>query len=122
MLALKSVANRGTGVPTLIFDEVDSGIGGRTAEVVGMKLMKAARAVQIICVTHLAQIALYGDRHFSIEKKVVNERTVSTMRAMNEEERVHELARLQAGGRISDAVITHIRDAMRDIAEQKAIV
>ncbi len=122
MLALKSVAHRGTGVPTLIFDEVDSGIGGRTAEVVGMKLMKAARAVQIICVTHLAQIALYGDRHFSIEKKVVNERTVSTMRAMNEEERVHELARLQAGGRISDAVIIHIRDAMRDIAEQKATV
>jgi DNA repair protein RecN (Recombination protein N) len=122
MLALKSIAHRGTGVPTLIFDEVDSGIGGRTAEVVGMKLMKAARAAQIICVTHLAQIALYGDRHFSIEKMVVSERTVSTMRAMNEEERVHELARLQAGGRISDAVITHIRGAMRDIAEQKATV
>lgn len=122
MLALKSVAHRGTGVPTLIFDEVDSGIGGRTAEVVGMKLMKAARAAQIICVTHLAQIALYGDRHFSIEKAVINDRTVSTMRAMNEEERVNELARLQAGGRISDAVITHIRDAMSDIAKQKATV
>ncbi len=120
MLALKAVAARGVGVPTLIFDEIDTGIGGRTAEVVGEKLARVAGAAQVICVTHLAQIAFYADTHFLLEKATESERTISRMRALTHNERVDELARLQVGGRISDAVLTHVREVLDDIHAQKS--
>lgn len=119
MLALKAVSARGAGVPTLIFDEIDTGIGGRTAEVVGEKLSTVAHQAQVICVTHLAQIAFYADRQFLLEKDTDGERTVSRMRALDHDARVEELARLQAGGRVTDAVLTHIREVLDDIHAQK---
>lgn len=115
MLALKAVSSRGAGVPTLIFDEIDTGIGGRTAEAVGMKLAQVARTAQVLAVTHLAQLAFYGDKHFLIEKTTDGERTSSHMRELRGEERVEELARLQAGGRVTDAVLAHIRSVLDDI-------
>ena len=121
MLALKSVAARGAGVPTLIFDEIDTGIGGRTAEVVGEKLAHVSRARQVICVTHLAQIAYYGDAHFLLEKTSDGERTRSTMRALATDERVDELARLQAGGRVNAALLDHIRAVLDEIQTRKAL-
>lgn len=119
MLALKSVAAKGSGVPTLIFDEIDTGIGGRTAEAVGAKLAQVARSAQVIAVTHLAQLAFYADKHFLIEKTSSDERTSSTMHELSHEERIDELARLQAGGRISEAVLAHIRTVLDDIQTQK---
>ncbi|MHB9024039.1 MAG: DNA repair protein RecN [Armatimonadota bacterium] len=115
MLALKAVSARGAGVPTLIFDEIDTGIGGRTAEAVGAKLAQVADGLQVICVTHLAQLAFYADKHFLLEKAAIGDRTVSHMRELSHEERVEELARLQAGGRITDAVLTHVRDVLDEI-------
>lgn len=115
MLALKAVAARDAGVPTLIFDEIDTGIGGRTAEVVGAKLAQVAHAAQVICVTHLAQLAFYADRHFLLEKLTEGDRTVSRMHELDSEARVEELARLQAGGRVTDAVLAHIRTVLDDI-------
>lgn len=120
MLALKSLMARDTGVPTLIFDEIDTGIGGRTAEAVGEKLTQVARAAQVICVTHLAQLAFHADEHFLLEKAFIGDRTVSHMRALGEEERIEELARLQAGGRVSDAVRAHIRSVLDEIRAQRA--
>lgn len=119
MLALKAVSARDAGVPTLIFDEIDTGIGGRTAEAVGEKLAQVARSVQVICVTHLAQLAFYGDEHFLIEKSSDGERTNSTMRWLTGEERVAELARLQAGGHISEAVLAHIRSVLNEVQAGK---
>ncbi len=119
MLALKAVSARDAGVPTLIFDEIDTGIGGRTAEAVGEKLAQVALGVQVICVTHLAQLAFYGDEHFLIEKSSDGERTNSTMRWLTGEERVAELARLQAGGHISEAVLAHIRTVLNEIQAKK---
>ena len=106
---------RGSGVPTFIFDEIDSGIGGRTAEAVGAKLAQVARHAQVLCVTHLAQLAYYADRHFLLEKATEGERTISRMRALDPTERIEELARLHAGGRISDAVREHVRDVLAAI-------
>ncbi len=119
MLALKAVSARGAGVPSLIFDEIDTGIGGRTAETVGEKLAQVARDAQVICVTHLAQLAFYADRHFLLEKVTENERTVSRMRALEREEQNEELGRLQAGGRVTDAVRAHVTGVLGEIQAQK---
>ena len=119
MLALKAVSARGSEVPTLIFDEIDTGIGGRTAEAVGEKLSRVAQQVQVIAVTHLAQLAFYADNHFLIEKATRDGRTTSSMRALAPDDRVNELARLQTGARVTDAVLTHIRAVLEEIERQK---
>jgi DNA repair protein RecN (Recombination protein N) len=119
MLALKAVAARGSGVPTLVFDEIDTGIGGRTAEAVGEKLARVAGTAQVICVTHLAQLAFYADTHFLLSKAVDGARTVSRMTALDEQGRIEELARLQAGGRVSEAVLAHIRGVLEEIRSQR---
>jgi len=120
MLALKAVSARGAGVPTLIFDEIDTGIGGRTAEVVGEKLARVARGAQVISVTHLAQLAFYADRHFLLEKETDGERTVSRMRELSGGELVEELSRLQAGGRVTDAVRDHVKSVLDEIHGQQS--
>jgi len=120
MLALKAVSARGAGVPTLIFDEIDTGIGGRTAEVVGEKLARVARAAQVISVTHLAQLAFYADRHFLLEKESAGDRTVSRMRELSGAELIEELSRLQAGARVTDAVRDHVKAVLDEIHGQKS--
>jgi len=120
MLALKAVSARGAGVPTLIFDEIDTGIGGRTAEVVGEKLARVARAAQVISVTHLAQLAFYADRHFLLEKESTGDRTVSRMRELSGSELIEELSRLQAGARVTDAVRDHVKAVLDEIHGQKS--
>ncbi len=92
MLALKNVLSRADETPTLIFDEIDQGIGGRVGAIVGQKLLTLARSHQVLCVTHLPQIAAYGDQHLQVTKAVVNDRTVSQLRTLEGEARVQELA------------------------------
>jgi len=118
MLALKAVvgqarAGRGTrgarrGDVTFIFDEVDAGIGGRVAECVGQRLKRLARDAQVLCVTHLAQIACFADRHFYVEKSARANRTVTTINPLaGEKERAEELARMLSGSQITDAILKH---------------
>jgi DNA repair protein RecN (Recombination protein N) len=97
MLALKSILATVAQVPTLIFDEVDTGIGGGVAEVVGRKLKALTASCQVFCITHLPQVASRGDVHFLIEKQVVLGRTVTTVRALTQRERVDEIARMSGG-------------------------
>ncbi len=92
MLALKNVLSRADPVPTLIFDEIDAGIGGRTAVIVGQKIARLARNRQILCVTHLPQIAAFADIHVGVSKVIVDGRTVTEARVLGGEERVDELA------------------------------
>jgi len=107
MLALKSILSKVDQVPTLIFDEVDSGVGARLGEVVAQKLRDLSGKRQVICVTHLPQIACRASRHFYIEKYVLNNQTGINLIEVKEEDRVKEIARMLDGNQISDITIQH---------------
>ena len=116
MLALKSILNDQDTIPVMIFDEVDSGIGGRVAEKVGIKLKKVARDKQVFCITHSPQIAGLASSHFRIEKEIKGKRTRSSIRQLEHEERVEELARMSSGETITDASLEHAREMLRPTA------
>ena len=113
MLALKSILNREDTVPVMIFDEVDSGIGGKVAEKVGVRLKKVAAGRQVFSITHLPQIAGMAGAHYRVEKEVRGKRTVSTIRELSLEERVEELARMSGGEKITPATLKHAREMLR---------
>lgn len=115
MLAVKTVIADQDDLETLIFDEIDAGISGRTAQLVAEKLRELARMHQIICITHLPQIASMADEHYLIEKTVSAEKTTTAINRLTEEERVMELARLLGGSKITDTVISNARE-MREMA------
>ncbi len=94
MLSLKGVLTKVDDTETLIFDEIDQGIGGRIGATVGEKLWRLARSHQVLCITHLPQMAGYGDVHFKVEKHIVDERTSTTVRPLGYDERVHEIAQM----------------------------
>ena len=97
MLALKSMLARADRTPTLIFDEIDQGIGGRVGAIVGRKLWGLAANHQVLCITHLPQLAGFGDQHFKVEKHIAGDRTVTHVRLLDENERVAELAQMLGG-------------------------
>ncbi len=98
---------------TLVFDEIDAGIGGRVAEVVGRKLKGLAASHQVLCVTHLPQIASFADHHYFVEKVERGGRTITLARRLAENERAQELARMLSGARITETVLKHARDLLR---------
>lgn len=110
MLAIKSVLSESDDTPTLIFDEIDVGISGITAEKVGSMMHKLAESRQIISITHLPQIAAAADSAYVIEKKVVGEKTHTNIRGLDTEGRVLELARLLGGAKVTDSVIATARE------------
>lgn len=115
MLALKVAATECDPVKTLVFDEIDTGIGGRTANTVGEKLRAISRGRQVLCVTHLPQIARFADHHLKVEKGEEasgRERTVISVRALEGEERVGELARMLGGSEESEAAVRHARELL----------
>jgi len=117
MLAVKTVLARTDEVSTMIFDEIDVGIGGRIAEVVGKKLKELAKTRQVICITHLPQIASLADSHCRVEKKVVDDRTVVEVETLSDAERVDEIARMLAGEKITDVTIAHAREMIEQAKE-----
>jgi len=112
MLALKTVLTTADPVGTLVFDEVDAGIGGQTANVVGQKLKGLAEGRQVLCVTHLAQIARFADVHMVVRKGESAGRTVVSVRRLQPEERVTELARMLSGDQESEAAVRHARELL----------
>ena len=116
MLALKTIRSIDDGGKTLIFDEVDSGIGGRAADVVGRKLKVLSRVNQVLCVTHLPQIASYADNHFHIEKSVEKDRTVTRVVRLDRESRVREIARMISGERVTENVLKHAAELLNSAA------
>lgn len=112
MLALKTILARFGLVETLIFDEVDSGIGGATAATVGEKLRSLANYHQILCITHLPQIASCGETHFLVEKKVTRGRTRAFISSLDRESRINEIARLLGGRVISEKTLAHAREML----------
>jgi len=98
---------------TLVFDEIDTGIGGRAAEAVGKKLKSLARANQVLCVTHLPQIATFGDHHFVIEKKESGGRTRTGMRRVTGDERTEEVARMLSGAKLTETSRKHAEQMIK---------
>jgi DNA repair protein RecN (Recombination protein N) len=117
MLALKSILSAADDVPTLIFDEIDVGIGGRSGYVVGEKLWRLTPRHQVICITHLPQVAAYGDRHFTVSKEVVGEQTRTHLKEMAGEERVQEVAAML--GSTSDLSKDNAREILKQAEEWK---
>ncbi|MCR5625894.1 MAG: DNA repair protein RecN [Lachnospiraceae bacterium] len=120
MLAIKTVLADSDSIDTLIFDEIDEGISGRTAQKVSESLVKLSRRHQVICITHLPQIAAMGDHHFLIEKQVENGRTKTSLKELEGEEVVMELSRLLSGAEVTDAVKENAREMKRLAGELKA--
>lgn len=115
MLALKSVLAENDAIDTLIFDEIDTGISGRTAQMVSQKLHAIAQNHQVICITHLPQIAAMADAHYYIEKNVMNQTTVTSVKLLDEESSVEELGRMLGGAQITDTVLESARE-MKQLA------
>lgn len=117
MLAIKTVLADKDDIEALIFDEIDTGISGRTAQMVSVKLSEIARTHQVICITHLPQIASMADEHFMIEKKVMDGSTITTINPLDEEASILELARLLGGASITENVINNAKE-MKELALQ----
>lgn len=116
MLAIKAILADRDQIETLIFDEIDSGISGRTAQMVAEKIKLTGKNHQIICITHLPQIAAMADHHFLIEKTSSADVTISNIRSLDREESIQELARMLGGVKITDAVLTNAKE-MKEMAD-----
>jgi DNA repair protein RecN (Recombination protein N) len=111
MLAIKQVLPEGD-VPTLVFDEVDAGIGGATSELVGRKLKNVAAQQQVLCITHLPQVAVFADHHLRVEKKVTDNRTSTQVMLLEGTERTREVARMLAGATITSSAVSHATEML----------
>ena len=118
MLALKSLCARGSAVPTIVFDEIDVGIGGQTAHSVGEKLMALSRSAQVLCVTHLPQVAKFADHHYVVTKEVSGGRTRIKVAELDEQQRVEEVARMY-GGRDARAALEYARQALEEASRTR---
>ena len=114
MLALKTVLAQLDEVPTLVFDEIDQGIGGKVGEMIGRKLKNIGKVRQVICITHLSQIASFADHHYFISKKIKNGRTNLEVKELKEKEKVLEVARMLAGTEITTLAIKHAEEMIKN--------
>jgi DNA repair protein RecN (Recombination protein N) len=112
MLAIKALCGGGETGKTLVFDEIDAGIGGRVAEVVGKRLREVSNHNQVFCVTHLPQIAALAHGHYSVYKKSTGERTETFIAPLDQPARVQELARMMGGEVITEATRRHAREML----------
>jgi DNA repair protein RecN (Recombination protein N) len=120
MLALKTIGKEKGGLRTLIFDEIDSGIGGKTAECIAAKLLELSKRHQIICITHLPQIASFAPHHYRIEKKMEKERTYTMVKELGFEERVTEISRLLSGSHMTSTSLQNAKEMLlHNLKEEK---
>jgi DNA repair protein RecN (Recombination protein N) len=119
MLAIRTILAAADRTPSVIFDEVDAGVGGSMGEVVGRKLFAASRRHQVLCVTHLPQIACFGDHHLVVQKRNVDDRTETTVRVLNAEERPRELARMLGGPSRSITALDHANELLEAASRLK---
>lgn len=112
----KRAGRNGKGEPsqrTLVFDEIDAGIGGRAAEAVGKKLKQLSRTKQVLCITHLPQIASFADQHYLIEKREAGGRTKTSVRPLDADERTREIARMMSGAKLTDTSLKHAEQMLK---------
>lgn len=113
MLALKNVIADKDSIGTLIFDEIDTGVSGKAAQKIGLKLKQISKLRQVLCVTHLSQIAVMADNHLLIEKNIVSDRTVTSVKRLGFEERKYEIARIMGGDDISDLMLKNAEEVLK---------
>lgn len=114
MLALKNVIAEKDSIGTLIFDEIDTGVSGRAAQKIGIKLKQISRLRQVLCVTHLTQMAVMADNHLLIEKNIQGDRTVTTVRTLDHEQRKYEIARIMGGENITELMLENAEQYLKD--------
>ncbi|WP_287614419.1 DNA repair protein RecN [Ruminococcus sp.] len=114
MLALKNVIAEKDSIGTLIFDEIDTGVSGRAAQKIGIKLKQISRLRQVLCVTHLAQMAVMADNHLLIEKNIQGDRTVTTVRTLDHEQRKYQIARIMGGENITELMLENAEQYLKD--------
>lgn len=119
MLALKCALAEADTIPVLVFDEIDIGVGGRSSEIIGRKLWNLSRTHQVTCVTHLPQIAAFADTHFSVTKETSGDRTVSSIRTLDREEHLTELAVMLSGPKTTEASMNAAGELIRKAEEWK---
>ncbi len=119
LLALKGVVAQKKGAPTQVFDEVDAGIGGATGAAVGRKLARLADSAQVLVITHLPQIAAFGDRHYTVRKETQKGRTSTALASLDEPGRAEELARMLSGAGGQDTALNHAKELLASAAELK---
>ena len=119
MLALKAISMDSEGVDSMVFDEIDTGVSGRMAQVVGEKMCLIAKSKQVLCITHLPQIAALGDAHFMVEKTSTEDRTETHVTRLDREGRIHELSRLVGGAADSESSLSHASHMLDDAVETK---
>ena len=117
MLALKNVIAEKDDIETLIFDEIDTGVSGRAAEKIGIKLRQISKLRQVLCVTHLSQIAVMADEHLLIEKRVEDGRTKTSVRPLDHEGRKRELARIMGGENITELMLENADQYLKEAAK-----
>lgn len=120
MLALKAISVDAEGVDAMVFDEIDTGVSGRMAQVVGEKMRLIAKNRQVLSITHLPQIAALGDAHFLVEKTAGEDRTDTSVRLLDEDGRVHEIARLVGGAEETESSLSHAAHMLADATARKA--
>jgi DNA repair protein RecN (Recombination protein N) len=119
-LAIQVIASKGSAIPTMVFDEVDSGVGGRVAEMVGRRLQELGANRQVLCVTHLAQVASLADRHFRISKVTDGKATRTGVNLLGEEERIEEIARMLGGVEITQRTLDHAAEMLAGATQKQA--
>jgi DNA repair protein RecN (Recombination protein N) len=112
LLALKSIFSRKQGITSIVFDEVDTGVSGRVAQAIAEKIAKIAANSQVLCITHLPQVAAVADNQYFIEKAIQEGRTETHVRKLSKEERVAEIARMLSGAEITDLTVEHARELL----------
>ncbi len=117
MLALKSVIADKDSVPTMIFDEIDTGVSGKAAQKIGIKIKQISRIRQVICVTHLAQLAVMADNHLLIEKNIVDDRTVTSVTQLDEDGRIKEIARIMGGENPSELILRSAEEELKKASD-----
>ncbi len=117
MLALKRVLSRADQVATYVFDEVDAGVGGAVADVVGRQIKAVAGEKQVVCITHLAQIAAYADAHFRVEKGAERGRVRTVVRRLDAQARKEEIARMIGGAKITPKARAHAEEMLKAARE-----
>jgi DNA repair protein RecN (Recombination protein N) len=113
MLALRSVLNDRDGVATAVFDEVDTGISGKTARKIGIKLAGIGRSTQVLCITHLPQIAALGNQHYKVCKIETEDSTVTQIHALDIDARVQEIANMLSGEEMTEAAISNAKALLK---------
>lgn len=113
MLAIKTILSEADAVPVLVFDEIDAGIGGKVAEAVGVKLREIARTRQVLCITHLPQIASLAQSHYLISKEEKGGRTITSAQALDDKARIDEIARMLGGSKITETTLKHAREMVK---------